>query len=105
MSFSSSAYMQAMLWTCKTCGFVLEGGQPKYECPLCESYKTSFIDIPQHLERQVREAHDKLPPNHQSCRTARLSLMKEHGVDKLRRAAGRVLPAAAGNHIDPSHDL
>ena len=101
MSFTSS-YMQAMLWTCKTCGYVIEGGQPHYECPLCESYKTSFIDFPQHLERTIRQGHPTLPPNHRDCRDQRLALIKEHGVDKKRRAAGRILPAASGNHMNPS---
>lgn len=100
----SSPYMQAMLWTCKSCGFVLEGGQPPYECPLCEAYKTSFIDFPQHLEQQLRTAHESLPPNHKDCRAQRLELIKTHGVDKKSRAAGRILPAASGNNMNPSHE-
>lgn len=102
MSFSSKPYMQAMLWTCVSCGFLLEGGQPPYECPICEAYKTSFIDLPQHIEKMIRDEHTEIPPNHQTCRTQRLALMLEHGVAKKRRAAGRILPAASGNHINPS---
>ena len=103
MSFNDP-YMQAMLWTCKSCGFQLEGGQPPYECPLCESYKTNFIDIPQHIEKEVREEHADVPPNHASARARRVELIVERGLDKKRRAAGRILPAAAGNHINPSKD-
>jgi hypothetical protein len=87
-----------------TCGFVYEGGQPKMECPVCESYKTNFIDIPQHLEAIVREEFDEVPPNHQDARARRLALMDENDVRKKHRARGRVLPAASGNNIDPSSD-
>lgn len=95
-------FMQALLWTCKSCGFVYEGGQPKQNCPVCEAYKTSFIDIPQHLEAQVREAHPDKSFNHGECRTMRLELMKEHDVDSRNRVAGRVLPSASGTNIKPS---
>ena len=104
MKFSSRPYMQAMLWTCKCCGFLIEGGQPHYECPICESYKTSFIDLPQHIEQSVRSEFADLPPNHQTCRDRRLELMEEHDVDSNRRAAGRILPAASGNNINPSKE-
>ena len=97
----SSPFMQAMLWTCRDCGFLYEGGQPKYTCPICEAYKTSFIDIPQHLERQVREEFSERPPNHADCRERRLALMKEHDVARKARVAGRILPAASGNNMDP----
>jgi rubredoxin len=97
-------YMHAMLWTCTSCGFVYEGGQPKMECPVCESYKTSFIDIPQHIEREVRTEFDDLPPNHIKCREKRLELMDANDVRKKNRVAGRILPAAAGNHMNPSSD-
>lgn len=103
MSFNNS-YMQAMLWTCKSCGFQLEGGQPPYECPICESYKTSFMDIPQHLEKELREEHPDLPPNHAELRARRVELIAEHKLDRKRRAAGRILPAASGNHINPSRE-
>ena len=100
----SNRFMVAMLWTCKVCGFTLEGGQPKYECPICESYKTSFVDLPQHLELKVREEHAALPANHATCRSRRLELMAEHQVTTTNRAAGRVLPAASGNAINPSRE-
>lgn len=104
MSSFSSPFMQAWLWTCKSCGFTLEGGQPMYECPLCEAYKTSFINIPQHLEKQVREEHADLPINHATCRDRRLELMDEFAADDKRLAAGRILPAASGNFMNPSND-
>lgn len=100
----SDRFMVAMLWTCKVCGFTLEGGQPKYECPICESYKTSFVDLPQHLELQVREEHAALPANHATCRSRRLELMAAHQVTTQNRAAGRVLPAASGNGMNPSRE-
>ncbi len=97
-------YFQAMLWTCKTCGYQLEGRQPMYECPLCESYKSNFIDIPQHLEAEVRKAHEGMSFNHADARTMRLGLMTEHKADGMNRASGRILPAASGNHMNPSSD-
>ncbi len=97
--------MHAMLWTCSCCGFLYEGGQPKMECPVCESYKTAFIDLPQHLEREIRTAFPDVPPNHRDCRAQRLALMIEHGVKGKSTVAGRVLPAASGNNMDPSSDL
>ncbi len=97
-------YMQAMLWTCTTCGFTYEGGQPKMECPVCESYKTAFIDIPQHIEQEVRTTHPDVPFNHRDCRALRLELMQQNGVRQKNRVAGRVLPAASGNNMNPSDD-
>lgn len=94
-------YMQALLWTCKHCGFVYEGGQPKQNCPVCESYKTSFIDIPQHLEGEVREEHPDKSPNHKDCRQMRTRLMKEHDVDSKNRVSGRMLPTRSGENIKP----
>lgn len=99
-----NTFMQAMLWTCRSCGFQLQGGQPPYECPICEAYKTNFMDIPQHLEGELRAAHADLPPNHADVRAARVALIDEHGLDKKRRAAGRVLPAASGNAMNPSRE-
>lgn len=95
-------YMHAMVWTCTTCGFIHEGGQPKMECQVCESYKTAFINLPQHLEREVRETHPELPPNHRTCRDLRLELMAREGVKAKKRFAGRVLPGASGNSMNPS---
>lgn len=103
MSFKET-YMQAMLWTCKCCGFQLQGGQPPYECPICESYKTSFMDIPQHLEQKIRADHRKKPVNHAELRAARVALIAEEKLDSKRRAAGRILPAASGNNMNPSKE-
>ncbi len=96
-------YMQALLWTCKSCGFVYEGGQPKQNCPFCEAYKTSFIDLPQHLEAKVREAHPDQSFNHADCRAMRLELMREHGADASPRVAGRVLPTVSGHNMSTSN--
>ncbi|MFW5966070.1 MAG: rubredoxin-like domain-containing protein [Persicimonas sp.] len=97
-----TGYFQAMLWTCTSCGYVYEGGQPKMECQMCEAYKTAFIDLPQHLEQQVREELPDLPPNHIERRNRRLELMKEHEVFEKHRVSGRVLPSQSGNNIDPT---
>jgi rubredoxin len=97
-----TGYFQALLWTCTSCGFVYEGGQPKMECQTCEAYKTAFIDIPQHLEQKVREEFPELPPNHIECRNRRLELMKENNAFRKFSVAGRVLPSRSGTNIDPS---
>ncbi len=99
-----NTFMQAMLWTCRSCGFQLEGGQPPYECPVCEAYKTNFMDIPQHLEQELREEHKDLPKNHATIRAKRVDLIKENNLDRTRRAAGRILPAASGNSMNPSRE-
>ena len=96
-------FMQAMIWTCKSCGFAYEGGQPKQNCPFCEAYKTSFIDLPQHLEAQIREAHPDKPFNHADCRAMRKELMKEHGVLTSFRVAGRILPTVSGQQMSTNN--
>lgn len=101
-SSTFTGYFQALLWTCSTCGYVYEGGQPKMECQMCGAYKTGFVDLPQHIEKQIREEHPDLPPNHRDVRARRLALMKQMGVYEQRRFAGRVLPSQSGNHIDPA---
>ena len=98
-------YLQALLWTCQTCGFVKEGEQPHMECPICESYKSNFIDIPQHIEQDVREKHPDKNPNHRSCREMRLKLMQENDADEQNTYSGRVLPSESGNHMDPSETV
>lgn len=98
-------FMQAMLWTCKTCGFLYEGGQPKQNCPVCESYKTSFIDLPQHLEGKIRAAYPDKSFNHADCRAMRKELMKEAGVLNSYRVAGRVPPTYSGGKINPSNSM
>jgi len=95
-------YLHAMIWTCTSCGFSYFGGQPKMECPVCESYKTAFIDIPQHIEQTVRDEFGDNPANHRDNRARRLDLMDEYQVRSRNRAAGRVLPAASGNNMNPS---
>lgn len=102
MSSKYNSYFQALLWTCKTCGFVKEGNQPHMECPICEGYKAGFIDIPQHLEAQIREEHPEKNPNHRVCREMRLDLMHESRADEQNTYSGRVLPSKAGENIDPS---
>lgn len=98
---SYKPFMQALLWTCKSCGFVYEGGQPKQNCPSCESYKTAFVDFPQHLEAQIREEFPDKLPNHTDCRARRVELMKESGAISSFRYAGRMLPSASGENINP----
>jgi len=86
-------YAMALLWTCTSCGFVLEGGQPHMECPSCEGYKTGFINIPQHIEVQVRSELDKNQHfNHTAARTRRLAMMQEAGVFEKFLVKGRFLP-------------
>ena len=105
MSSNFSPFMQALLWTCKSCGFVYEGGQPKQNCPSCEAYKASFIDIPQHIEAKVRETYPDLPPNHAQCRALRLDLMSEEQIGAKHRLTGRILPSRSGEHINPSESF
>ena len=97
-----SPYFQALLWTCKTCGFVKEGEQPHMECPICESYKSNFIDIPQHIDRRIREKFPDKNPNARACRDLRLKLMQEEEADEKNTFSGRMLPSESGNNMDPS---
>jgi len=94
-------YLHALIWTCRTCGFAYFGGQPKMECPVCESYKTNFVALPQHHEQAVRGEFPENPPNHRDSRARRLELLNSEG-DRKNQVAGRILPAASGNHMDPS---
>lgn len=102
MTESTDTFMYALLWTCASCGFMKEGGQPKMECPMCAAYKTSFIALPQHLEREIRDTEglSELPPNHKDCRAKRVAMIVEHDVKKISPVAGRVLPAASGNTME-----
>lgn len=102
MTKNFQPFMQALLWTCNSCGFTYEGGQPKQNCPSCEAYKTSFIDFPQHLEAQIRDAHPGLPFNNAQCRAQRLELLRAHQVERKNRVRGRQLPSRSGEHIDPA---
>ena len=86
-------HAQALVWTCTSCGFALEGGQPHMECPSCEAYKTAFINIPQHIEVQVRsELGKKDHFNITAARQRRLELMNEGGVFEKFMVKGRFLP-------------
>jgi hypothetical protein len=86
-------YTMALLWTCTSCGFVKEHGQPHMECPSCEAYKTSFINSPQHLENQIRAALKKgQSPNNADARKQRLELLRQHGFLKTFHVKGRFLP-------------
>ena len=102
MSPKFDTYFQALLWTCQTCGFVKEGEQPHMECPICEAYKSNFIDIPQHIEAEIREKYPDKNPNNRACREMRLKRMQEEDADEKNRYSGRVLPTESGNHSDPS---
>ncbi len=86
-------YTMALLWTCTNCGFVKEGRQPHMECPSCEAYKTSFINIPQHIENQVRAGLKKNQMfNRTEAREKRLGLMRENGFIERFQVKGRFLP-------------
>lgn len=72
------------------------------ECDFCEAFKTAFVDIPQDLEKTVREEFPELPPKHIQCRERRLELMKARNVTRSARVFGRVLPTVSGHNIDPT---
>ena len=86
---NANTYMQALLWCCASCGFTFAGNQPHMECPICEAYKTSFIDIPQHIEEQVRGDHKDMI-NTDAARKQRLELLRAGGFTKRFRVKGRV---------------
>lgn len=88
---NANSYMHSVLWCCTSCGFVLESGQPHMECPICEAYKTSFIDSPAHVEAEIREAFDL--PNSADARARRLEVLREHGYTRRFRLKGRVTEA------------
>jgi rubredoxin len=86
-------YTMALLWTCTQCGFVKEGGQPHMECPSCESYKTAFVNLPQHLENEIRAGLKKNQSfNSTAAREQRLALVEAHGVRQRFQVKGRFLP-------------
>lgn len=85
-------YTMALLWTCTSCGFLKEGGQPHMECPSCEAYKTSFINLPQHLEDEIRAGLKKAHFNCTAAREQRLQMMSEQGFLKKFQVKGRFLP-------------
>lgn len=86
---TQSSYSQALIWCCGSCGFVLEGGQPHMECPMCDSYREVFIDIPQQIESEVRaEFGDEI--NAAPARAKRRALVAEQGLGQKFRIKGRV---------------
>lgn len=95
----ADSFMHSILWCCSSCGFVLEGGQPTMECPICESYKSSFVDSPAHVEAEIREEFGELN-NGAEARAARLSKLREGGFLRNYRLKGRF--GYAVNHVDAS---
>ena len=90
---NANTYMQALLWCCSSCGFTFAGKQPHMECPICEAYKTSFIDIPQHIEMAIRDKHavkgSEAGANTAEARAERLELLRADGFLKSFRMKGR----------------
>lgn len=84
----ADTFMHSILWCCSSCGFVLEGGQPAMECPICESYKSSFIDSPAHVEAEIREEFGELN-NCAEARAKRLEVLKDGGYLRNFRLKGR----------------
>lgn len=93
---NANSYMHSVLWCCTSCGFVLETGQPHMECPICEAYKTSFIDTPGHIEAAIREQFGDLP-NAAEARSRRLELLREGGYTRRFRLKGRITEAVHGD--------
>jgi hypothetical protein len=86
---NASSYMHSVLWCCTSCGFVLEGGQPQMECPICESYKECFIDSPAHIEADVRKQFGADQFNSAAARAARLEALRAGGYTRRFRLKGR----------------
>jgi len=84
--------MHSVLWCCSSCGFVLEGGQPAMECPICEAYKTSFVDSPAHVEAEIRGRHGALA-NGAAARAERLQALRAGGYLRSFRLKGRFTEA------------
>lgn len=72
------------------------------ECPVCAAAKANFVNLPQHLEAEVREAFPDIPPNHKDARAKRLELIREHDVRSRARCHGRVTPSVSGENVDDS---
>lgn len=99
---NANSFMHSVLWCCTSCGFVLEGGQPHMECPICGAYKTSFIDSPAHVEAEIRETHGDLP-NRAEARAERLQKLRDGGYTRTFRVKGRFTLAV--NDEDPSREV
>jgi hypothetical protein len=72
------------------------------ECPICEAYKTSFIDTPGHVEAEIRETHGDLP-NRAEARAERLDKLRAGGFLRSFRVKGRFTLAV--NDEDPSREV
>lgn len=95
-AMNANSYMHSILWCCSSCGFVLEGGQPTMECPICEAYKSAFIDTPAHVEAELRNEFGDLH-NGAEGRAARLTKLREGGFLKNYRVKGRFTIAVNGS--------
>lgn len=100
----AGTFMQSLLWCCTSCGFMRQGGQPTMECPICEAYKTSFIDTPQHIEAELRGEFGDDTTNTAQARAKRLTLLNEGGYLRTHRVRGRMteavhIPAASRQTI------
>lgn len=84
----AGTFMQSLQWCCASCGFTHNGGQPFMECPICEAYKTSFVDLPQHIEAELREEFGE-DTNTAAARKRRLEMAREAGLLKRNRVRGR----------------
>jgi len=60
------------------------------ECPICEAYKSSFIDTPQHIEAQLREEFGDDNTNSAPARAKRLLVLREGGYLRTNRIRGRM---------------
>ena len=94
---NSTPLMQTMIWTCGSCGFAIEGKAPHMECPVCEAYKSSFVDIPQHVEVAVRDAFGADNANSAEARRDRLARLREGGYIRSARLRGRRPKAVHGS--------
>lgn len=89
----AGTFMQSLLWCCTSCGFMRAGGQPVMECPICEAYKTSFIDTPQHIEAELIDRFGEDNTNTAAARAERLNILRDRGLIKTYRIRGRATKA------------
>lgn len=82
-------FMQSLLWCCTSCGFMRAGGQPVMECPICEAYKSAFIDSPQQIEAQLLDTYGEGNTNTADARRERLTLLRASGHLSHYRVRGR----------------
>jgi len=86
---TQSSFSQVMVWCCGSCGFVLQGGQPHMECPMCDSYREVFFDIPQQVEEEVRAEFGE-DFNAAPARAKRREIVARLGLGQKFRIKGRV---------------